>query len=69
MSDGHHVHYLGLAAHLDLLGGDLVRLEHDDDGVAGGLEDAGDHTRVSGHFAPAAQHLRGGTLAPAAVGS
>ena len=62
VSDSHHVHNLGLVAHLDLLGGDLVRLQHDDDGVPGGLEDAGDDSRMSGHFAPGAENLRGGTL-------
>ena len=68
MSDGHHVHYLGLAAHLDLLGGDLVRLEHDDDWVPGGLEDTGDDPGVTRDLTPTAQHLRAGTLVGSVAG-
>lgn len=46
MPDSHYVHDLGLA-HLD-----LVRLQHDDDGVPG----------VARHLAPTTENLRAGTL-------
>ena len=52
VSDGHHVHDLGLAAHLDLLGGDLVWLQHHNDRVAGGLEHTRHQTRVTGDLSP-----------------
>ena len=54
--DGDHVHDLGLGADLDLLRGHLVRLQHHDHGVPGGLKDTGDDARVSRNLAPATQH-------------
>ena len=68
MPDGHHVHDLGLVAHLDLLGGDLVRLQHDDDRVPGGLKDTGDDPGMARHLAPATENLGTGSLA-SSVGS
>ena len=65
MPDGHHVHNLRLAAHLDLLHRALVRLHHEDDRVAGRLQEGGHEAGMARHLVPRAQRLQPVVLAAA----
>ena len=57
VTDGHHVDDLGLGDCLDLLDGDAVRGDHENDGVVGRLEEGRNEAGVAGNLAPLAERL------------